>query len=231
MFKWNFLYFRLHSLPLLSLGTTEKGLLSLSIHQVFTDSAQKLLNFLPFRLNHHSSPSFCQVLQSFNHLCGPSLSLLQNINVSLLLACPGMGIALQTWSQVVMVRGTDCFPLLAVLFLMQPRRLLAALATFIICLCGWGEADYWPVVLHTHPSWRQCGHPLYSSSQEPPLITRPLKDNWEYPYNIFHFLSILRCTLPNPTDSHMSLLAPNFTSLTSSPWFVCKRTSKEPVFP
>lgn len=113
---------------------------------------------------------------------------------------------------------------------MQPRRLLAALATFIIFLRDWGEAHYWPVVLHIHPSWRLGWHSLSSSSQEPPLITRPLNDNWEYPYNdICHFLSILRCTLPNPTDSRMSLLAPNFTSLTSSPWFVCIRSSKEPA--
>lgn len=59
-FKWNFLYFDFHSPPLLlSLGTTEKGLLCLSIHQVFIDIAQILLNFLSFMPNSHSSLSFC----------------------------------------------------------------------------------------------------------------------------------------------------------------------------
>lgn len=105
-------------------------------------------------------------------------------------------------------------------------------ATSTTCPGDWGEADYWPAVLHTHPSWRLGWYSLPSSSQEPPLITRSLKDNCEYPYHdICHFLSILRSTLLNPTDWCMSSLAPNFTSLTSSPWFVNIRVSKEPVLP
>lgn len=108
------LYFNLHSLPLLSLGTTEKGLLSLS----------PFIRYLQTLFRHYwtfspscwtvtaLSASVCQMLQTFNHLCGPSLSLLQNTNVSLLLACPGIGIALQMWSQTVIVQGMDCFSLL-----------------------------------------------------------------------------------------------------------------------
>lgn len=114
MFKCNFLYFNLHSLPLLlSLGTTEKGLLSLSPSiRYFQTLLGRYWTFSPCWTVAALSASVCQMLQTFNHLCGPSLSLLQNINISLLLACPGMGIALQMWSQTVMVQGTDCFPLL-----------------------------------------------------------------------------------------------------------------------
>lgn len=160
------------------LSTTEKGLLSLSIHQVFTDVAQMLLNLLSFMLNSHSSLSFRQMLQSFNQLCGPSLSLLQNININLLLASPELGIALQMWSQIVMVQEMDCFPLLGNALPHASQEAAGCTCHFHHLSSDWDEADYWPVVLHIHPSWRLGWHSLSSRSQEPPLITRSLKDNW-----------------------------------------------------
>lgn len=222
MFKWNLLYFNLHSLPLLlTLGTTKKGLLSLS----------PSIRYFQTLLRHYwtffspscwtviaLSASICQMLQCFNHLCGPSLSLLQNI--SLLLAHAGMGIALQMWSQIVLVQEMDCFPLLGNA-LLQPAQEAAGCTCHIHHLSRWLRWGWLPAWSSAcAPSWRLGWHSLDSSSQEPLLITRPFKDNWEYPYNdICHFLSILRCTLPKHRESCMSLLAPNFTSLSSSPWF------------
>lgn len=71
-----------------------------------------------------------QVLQDHNHLHGPSMELLQDVHISLVLGSPALQVCLTRARQGWRITSLD---LLAMLCLMQPRRLLAAFAARAHC--------------------------------------------------------------------------------------------------
>lgn len=74
-----------------------------------------------------------EMLQSINHICSPSLDLLLYINVFHIQGSPEMETALHVCPPQHRVKGKDHFPQFATLFLVQPRRLLAAFAARAHC--------------------------------------------------------------------------------------------------
>lgn len=99
MFRWNFLYFNLYSLPLLLwLGITKTSLSQSPLHSpiryLFT-LITSTLSFLFSMLSCSGSISVWQVFWGLNHLCGPLLDSCQYVHACLLLGIPELNPVLQ----------------------------------------------------------------------------------------------------------------------------------------
>lgn len=181
MFRWSFLYFHLCPLPLVqSLDAAEKSLALSMPYQAVTHIGEITPepSLLQARQSQISQPLLdCQMLQSPNHLCGPSLDSLLHAHVCIELGSPKLDPALELCLTRAEQRGRiTSLSLLAMLFLMQTRRLLGfcaarvhrwltvGLASFSArLLCGWSAPQppslYWCMGLFL-PRCRTSHFPL-----------------------------------------------------------------------